>query len=216
VDVAGFHSNWSPVANSATVKLDRTAPAAPKVAGGSLSWTSAASGTVSASSSTDAGGSALAGYEYRTSSDNGATWSLAQPGATATITAEGQTVVQFRSVDGAGNRSAWAPATPAASSTVRLDRTAPVVTAVTGGSLTCAAKRTIKATATDAGSGVATYEYQLSTDNGLTWGNPVAGQSVTLTTPGTYLVQFRATDAVGNAGVWAPVTAGAGNTACIS
>jgi hypothetical protein len=99
---------------------------------------------------------------------------------------------------------------------VRLDRTAPVVTAVTGGSLTCAAKRTVKATATDAGSGVGGFEYQVSHDGGLTWGTPTAGQSVTLRTPGTYLVQFRATDAVGNVGGWAPATAGPQSTACIS
>jgi hypothetical protein len=217
VDISGLRSSWSAVSNAGTVKLDRTAPTAPKVAGGSLSWTTAASGTVSASGSTDAGGSALAGYEYRTSADNGATWSQPQPGAADTITAEGQTVVQFRSVDGAGNHSVWVPATPTAASTVRLDRTAPVVTAVTGGSLTCApTKRTIKATATDAGSGVKSYEYQVSTDNGLTWLPAAAGQSVTLSTPGTYLVQFRATDALGNVGVWAPAAAGAGNSACIS
>ena len=44
--------------------------------------------------------------------------------------AEGQTIVQFRSMDGAGNVSAWAPATAGARAPSSIDRTAPTAPTV--------------------------------------------------------------------------------------
>ena len=43
----------------------------------------------------------------------------AASGSSLIVSGEGQTLVQFRSLDGAGNASAWAPATSGASNTVR-------------------------------------------------------------------------------------------------
>ncbi len=83
-------------------------PAAPST------WSNAASATVTASGSTDTGGSGLSGYQYRTSTDGGTTWSAATSGPSDTVTAEANTWVQFRSVDVAGNTSAWTPATQTA------------------------------------------------------------------------------------------------------
>ena len=57
-------------------------------------------------SSTDTGGAGLAGYEYRTSTNGGTTWSGSTSGNS-----------QFRSRDNADNTSAWAPAAVGASNT---------------------------------------------------------------------------------------------------
>ena len=92
----------------ATVRIDRTSPSAPSVVGGSSSWQASAPVGVSASGSTDSGGSGLAQYEYRTSLNGGA-WSVAAAGASVNVATEGTTQVQFRGVDGAGNASAGRP-----------------------------------------------------------------------------------------------------------
>ena len=110
-------------------------PTDPSVSGGSLAWTSAASVTLTASGSTWLGGP-VDGYESRVSADGGATWSLPVPGATAGVSAEGESLVEFRSVAAGGLAvSAWAPDPATAASTVRIDRTAPAGLVVSGGSL---------------------------------------------------------------------------------
>ena len=221
LDGAGNTSAWTPASATAgsTVRLDRTAPAAPTVTGGSLSWQSVASVTVTGAGSTDAGGSALSGYEYRTSTDGGTTWSTATGGASTAVTAEGETLVQLRALDGAGNTSAWTPASATAGSTVRLDRTAPTAPTVTGGSLTWqnVASLTITgAGSTDAGgSSLAGYEHRTSTDGGTTWSAAGAGATATVTAEGETLVQFRSLDGAGNTGAWTPASATAGSTARI-
>jgi hypothetical protein len=215
VDGVGRVSPWT----QTQVRIDRTAPTAPTVAGGSLTWANAASATVSATLSTDLGGSALAGYQYRVSANNGSTWSATAPGAAAVIIAEGRTLVQFRSVDGAGNTSVWTPGSGGAGNTVRLDRTAPSVPTVTGGSVatSCSRRKTIRGgSSTDGvGSGVTRYEYRTSSNNGVTWSAAVSGTRVTLRTTGVWLVQFHAVDGVGLASAWGPAASGSGNTACI-
>ena len=70
-DAAGNVSQWS----EAHVRLDRTAPSDPSLAGGSESWFDLASMLVSASGSSDGAGSGVAGYQYETSADSGSTWS---------------------------------------------------------------------------------------------------------------------------------------------
>jgi len=213
VDTAGFVSSTT----QATVRIDRTAPTAPTVSGGSLSWQNVATMTVTASGSTDSGGSALSGYEYRASTDNGTTWSAAVSGASDVIAAEGQTLVQLRSVDGAGNASAWTPAASGASNTVRIDRTAPGLPIVTGGSIawqSVASISTSAAGATDpGGGGVTGYEYQTSTDAGSTWSSPAAGASLVVSAEGETLVEYRSVDAAGNRSAWVQATARIDRTA---
>jgi hypothetical protein len=219
LDAAGFASAWAPASPSSdsTARIDRTRPGAPAVSGGSLTWTNQAAVTLSASAGTDSGGAGVAGYEYRGSADGGATWSAAGAGADDAVTAEGTTIAQFRTVDGAGNVSAWAPATAAAVNTARIDRTAPTAASVSGGSLTCAASRTLTGSgAGDPLSGVLRYESHVSADGGSTWGTAAPGASLTLSSPGSFLVQFRAVDRAGNAGDWAPAVAGPASTACIN
>ena len=211
IDSAGNTSAWV----QGTVKLDRTVPTNPTVSGGSTSWSAAASRTISASNATDAL-SGLARYEYRTSTNNGSTWSATVAGPSAVIAAEGTTIVQFRSVDNAGNVSSWIPTFAGAGNTVKLDRTAPSLPTVSGGSLTCTSNRiTISASgSTDTMSGLSTYQYHYSTNGGTTWGSTISGSSVQFRSRGTYIVQFRAVDRVGNTSAWNPPVAGAANTAC--
>ena len=94
----------------AQVRIDTVKPSAPAVSGGSLTWKNVAQIAISASGSTDqAGGSGFAGYQYQVSTNSGATWTAAAAGNSFTVVNEGQTLVQFRSVDNAGNVSAWTP-----------------------------------------------------------------------------------------------------------
>ncbi|HYX85068.1 MAG TPA: hypothetical protein VE777_08865 [Gaiellales bacterium] len=211
LDAAGNTSNWV----QASVQLDRTVPTSPAVSGGSTSWSSAASRTISASGSTDAV-SGVNHYDFRTSTNGGTTWSAATSGAAAVISAEGTTIVQFRAVDGAGITSAWVPATSGSSNTVKLDRTAPTLPTVSGGSLTCTnGKITIKASGSiDSLSGLSSYQYRVSNNGGSTWGAATSASTVTFRSAGTYIVQFRGVDNAGNISAWAPAAAGPGNTAC--
>jgi hypothetical protein len=207
VDNVGNASAWA----QSTVRLDRTAPTAPTVSGGSTSWQNAASVTVLATGGSDAGGSGLAGYQYRTYVSS---WSAAVSGASVVVSAQGTTQVQFRTIDGAGNVSAWT-----SSASVKLDRTAPTAPTVSGGSLTCSkTKRTISASnSTDSGgSGLARYESRTSTNGGTTWGATFSGSSVKPTVAGSYVVQFRSVDNAGNVSAWAPTTNGAANSVCLT
>ncbi|MCB0874444.1 MAG: hypothetical protein KDC36_13805, partial [Thermoleophilia bacterium] len=183
---------------------NRTNPADPTVAGGSLSWQSVASVTITGGGSTAAHGS-IAGYEYRTSTDGGSTWGTATTGVSVTISAEGKTLVQYRALDDAGNTSAWTPASATAGSTARIDRTAPTAPTVSGGSAAWQSVASITlapAGATDAHSGVSSHEYRTSTDGGTSWSSPAAGATLTVSSEGETLVQFRAIDAAGNTGSW--------------
>ncbi|HEY7815945.1 MAG TPA: hypothetical protein VIC62_22060, partial [Nakamurella sp.] len=211
VDTAGYTSNWQPAvgAQAGTVRIDHTAPSAPAVTGGSLSWQNAASVAVSGSGALDTGGSGLGGYVYRTSTDGGQTWTPASAGNTATVTGEGQTLVQVAAVDGAGNQSAWSPGNANAASTVQIDRTPPTDPVATGGSLAWsnAASVTVSASSTDTpGSGVASYQYRTSTNGGTTWSAAANGSSPVVTAQGETLVQFRSTDFAGTPSNWSPAT----------
>ena len=171
----------------------------PTVAGGSAVWQSVASVMVSASGSTDTL-SGLLGYEYQTSTDNGATWSASTSGAATTISAEGQTLVRFRSIDNVALTSAWVQAT------VRIDRTAPTDPTVAGGSAVWqnVASVTVSASgSTDTpGSGLAGYSYRTSTNAGATWSAVTNAGSVAISAQLQTLVQFRARDNASNVSGW--------------
>ena len=188
----------------ATVRIDRSAPTAATVSGGSLSWTVPGTYPITGSGSTDSPGSGVTGYQYRTSTDGGSSWSTATDGSSVNISAEGETLVQFRAKDTLGHVSSWAPSSPIAGSTVRIDSTPPAVPTVSGGSASwrTTSPWTVSASSTDPnGSGVAGYEYQTSPDNS-TWSSATAGNSVDISTQGTTYVQFRAIDNSGNTSAW--------------
>ena len=202
-DNVGNTSNWV----STTVRIDRTKPSSPTaVTGGSSAWQNVASVTVTGAGSADPpGGAGLSGYQTRTSPD-GATWSAPVAGAAATISNEGLTYVQVRSLDGAGNVSDWAPAAPTAGSTVKIDRTNPTAPTVTGGSAswqTSAPVTVAAAGSTDAGSGILRYEYETSANGGASWLGPTTGASVPVSSQGQTLVRFRSVDNVSRVSSWA-------------
>ncbi len=203
VDNLAQASAWSAVSGATTAMIDTTPPSLPTASGGSNRAMRLASETVIASGSTDTGGSGLAGYEYRTSSDLGAHWSGAAPGGSVTISAEGNTLVQFRSYDATGNDSAWAPANATAQSIVNLDRTPPTVPTVSytaGGPGCSAGPKTLKASGSyDPNSGAGFGHYEYTTDGGAT---VTTGASATVSVSGATTVGFRAVDAVGNASAW--------------
>ncbi len=212
VDDAGNVSAWTPASATAgsTARIDRTNPTAPTVAGGSLSWQNVASVDVTASGSAG-GASGLAGYEYRTSTDAGSTWGSATSGASVTISSEGETLVQYRSLDTAGNASAWTPVSATAGSTVRIDRTDPGAPTVTGGSLSWQSVASITISASG-GTGATSYERRSSADGGSTWSAASAGSSLVVSAEGETLVQFRGVDDAGNVSAWTPASATAGST----
>jgi hypothetical protein len=217
VDGAGNSSAWTPVGSGAgnTARIDRANPVAPtSVTGGSLNWQSVASVTITPAGGSDSG-SGLAGYDSRTSTTGGTTWSSPVAGNSLAVSAEGTTLVQFRSRDVAGNVSAWAPASAGAGDTAAIDRTAPTVPTVTGGSLSWQAVASVTISAsgsTDATSGLQRYEYRSSTNGGSTWSATTPGPSAAISQETTTIVQFRAVDNAGNVSAWAPASAGAGNT----
>ena len=204
----------------AQVRIDTVKPSAPAVSGGSLTWKNVAQIAISASGSTDqAGGSGFAGYQYQLSTNGGSTWTAAVAGSSFTVVNEGQTLVQFRSVDSAGNVSAWTPSVNGATNTARIDRSAPSAPTVTGGggATNCYRKKTVTASGSSdgAGSGLAHYQYPGVADNGVTWGGTTSASSVKLATRGVYLVQFQAVDNVGLLSAWAPAAPVMANTVCI-
>jgi hypothetical protein len=205
LDAVGNSGPWSTATSGGTgsVRLDRTGPAVPAASGGSTSWANLASRTITATGGADTG-SGNAGYQWASSTDGGSNWGASQAGASTIISPEGETLVRFRAIDAVGNTSAWA-----ASQTVRLDRGNPTVS-VSGatGTWTNSGTITVSATSADAVSSVAATDHRTSTDGGSTWSTPVAGTSVDVTAEGVTLVQFRATDAAGNASAWSAAAAG--------
>ena len=120
VDNAGNVSAWTPSVNDATntARIDRTAPSAPTVTGGSGATTCFRKKTVSAAGSSDGAGSGIARYQYRVSPDNGVTWGGTTSASSVRLATRGVYLVQFQAVDNVGLLSAWAPATPVTANTV--------------------------------------------------------------------------------------------------
>src|SRR4029079_1659115 len=194
----------------------RQAPTSPSLTGGSVSWQNVAQVTISASPPSGAN-AGLAGFQYRSSTTNGTIWTTPSSGASATVTDEGTTLLQFRSVDNAGNTSAWTPTAASAASTAKIDRTVPTdPSTITGGSLSwltlASATVTVSGSTDSPGSGISGYQYRLSTDGGTIWGSPVAGTAPKITAQGETLVQFRALDAPGLVSNWVPASPTAGST----
>jgi len=155
------------------VRIDRTAPTTPQLAGGSLSWSSGPNATVTATGATDALSGGVT-YEYRTSPPRDLTprgseaepaWGPAQSGKRVTVSTEGETWVQFRAIDAAGNRSD----TLTASGTALPSNTTPPSILIP--SLLDIGQTVTASVGTWEGSPSSyTYEWQRSADDGATWG----------------------------------------------
>ncbi|MCZ4495418.1 MAG: S-layer domain protein, partial [Thermoleophilia bacterium] len=216
-DNVGFTSAWSPsppIAAS-TVRLDRTAPTAITISGGSVTFFDAASRTITASGSTG-GLSGGVTYKHRTSL-NGAGW-IEGIGGTVVVTDEGTTMVEFIAVDGALNETLWTSA--GADGTVKLDRSAPTVPTLTGATGSTflpnsASPVTVSALSTDVnGVGGITYQSQVSL-NGSAFGDVQAGATRSISAEGVTIVQFRASDSLGHWSAWSSATGSAANTVAL-
>ena len=198
VDVSGKTSNWV----VATARIDRTEPTDPNVSSAGAGWQNTTALPLSASGSSDSGGSGLVGYQSETST-NGAPYTSPVLGASLFVTTDGVTVVRFRSIDGAGNTSAWSQVT------ARLDSSPPSDPTVTGASPGWVNSASVVVTASgsaDLWSGLGAYQSQMSTDGGALWSPLVSGSQVTVTGEGSTVVRFRASDNVGNTSNWVSVT----------
>ncbi len=191
LDKAGNASAWAPATAdpAAEAMVDTLPPSLPVLTGGSSGWQTAAQVVVQPTGMPTDAGSGFAGYEYRTSADAGATWSVATSGSSATITTEGTTLVEFRSLDSLGNASAWM----GTNGQVQIDRTAPTAPIVAGGSSSWLPGPSVSVNAsgaTDQGAGVTGYEFETSTNGGTTWSAATAGPTAVISTQGTTLVRF--------------------------
>jgi hypothetical protein len=178
---------------SAAWQVDTIAPSAPPALGGNTVWTASTAVVVTHGMAADpAPASGIASYRSRVSADGGVTWSTG-PADDVSVTAEGETLVQFAAVDRAGNVSAWSY-----SAVVRLDRTAPDVPVVSG-----APDGWTNAAAVELSvAGSETLERQRSTDGGATWAEVGSGGQVEVTDEGETLVRARACDEAGNCSAW--------------
>jgi hypothetical protein len=96
---------------------------------------------------------------------------------------------------------------------VQLDDTPPDGPTVIGGSDSWQCPQTNLAiqglSADPGGSGVATEQYEISTDGGTTWGSATSGSSDPILNEGSYEFRFRAEDHAGNWSDWSTPDAGA-------
>jgi PKD repeat protein len=187
--------DWFRVTSAACVVADTTAPTtghtlAPVAPNGAGGWyTSAPLLTLSAADNT--GGSGVARTEYRI--DGAASWT---PYTAAFAAPAGSHTIEYRSVDVAGNTET------AKSVAVKVDGTAPTVTRTTApaepqgqdGWFTSVPQVTLDAADNAGGSGVASREYRIDGGAWTAYAAPFAVPA------GSHAVEYRATDAAGNAG----------------
>ena len=200
VDVSGRFSNWV----TGIARIDHTAPVTPTLTGGSSAWQNVASVDVAATGTTDTGGSGFDHLSYRTSTDGGTTWGAETTGTHVTVSSQGATLVQFRGRDFAGNVTPWV------SASVNIDRANPTDPVIANSSTAWQSVASINlvASSTDSpGSGIASYQRQVSTDGGATWGAMSTGASRSVTAEGETLVRFRAVDVSGKTSNWVVATA---------
>jgi hypothetical protein len=148
-------------------------------------------------------GSGVAAEEWRSSSDNGQTWSEWFPRSqdpTVTVPSDGLWVFQYRVTDRAGNQTTVGFAQD-------QDSTPPPAPYVYGGqadSVTGPVSLNVGQCCDDPESGITgDHQYEISTDGGDTWGDPVDGVSFTPTDPGSYMMRARTEN---NAGLWSDWT----------
>ncbi len=170
----------------------------PTVSGGGALWTPSVSVTLTAAG----GGADAVGYEFRTSTDSGGSWSPPSAGASVTVGAQGETFVQFRSVDALSNRSAWGGA-PAPEGIVRIDRTTPTTPSQPAGASPAMVPALSWGAVTDSGgSGLAGYRILR---NGVQVGtSPTTAYTDTTAPDGLHLYRVTAVDGAGNVSLQSP------------
>lgn len=119
-------------------------------------------------------------------------------GTGTTVSTNGSHTLNYRSVDKAGNAEA------AKQATIKVDKTAPDLTAPGLTSAWMASPATVDLAANDPLSGVALFEYRVGAEGAWTPVSGTAGSaafnaSVAISAAGTHEIQTRATDVAGNA-----------------
>ena len=193
-DRAGNFSAWTA---PQLVRIDWIAPAVTAERPPPGLWHN---GPVTVSATATDVGSGVAGFLYETTNGNGV-WSAPQPGDSVTITADGTTGVRFAAYDAVGNMSPWQNDGPAVTG-AWIDTTPPTLTTPYGAGRWTKFTAGVITWATDSGSGVASVEYETSTDGGETWSDPHPGHEAWISEEGITEVRFRATDQVGNVTPW--------------
>jgi hypothetical protein len=160
------------------VKIDKTVPTTTA----SLSKTSWTAGNVSVSLNATDQSSGISKIQYQINS--GAWQTYNNP---LTISTEGQTKVNYRSLDNAGN------AEVVKTTTVKIDRTAPKTTASSVSSNWYKGNVSLKLTASDSWSGVSKTEYKVNTGQWTTYKSPI-----TISSNGINTVEYRSIDNAGN------------------
>jgi N-acetylneuraminic acid mutarotase len=193
IDRAG---NISAIA-TVTVKLDKTKPTAPTVSQEVSGWTNASSVNTTVTAGTDSN-SGVSRTEYSLSGATTLVWTTYS--GQVSVSAEGQTTINARSVDNAGNVG------PVSTSVIKIDRTAPTVPAISpddGGWSAASISVTLTAGA-DSASTVEHVEFKLTGATTLDW--TIYTGPINVTKEGITTVSARTVDKAGNVSVVSEAT----------
>jgi len=180
-DVAG---NWSAAVSRAFTITDTIAPSINATVAASYDGTA----SIPISAVDTPGGTGVGTIEYRF--DNATTVTVAAASTTATTSSFGPRTISYRARDAAGN---WSSVVAKAFSVT--DATPPVV--MSDALASYADTATIRVTATDAGSGVASVSWRV--DGGATQTIAGAAATVTVVGYGAHTLTFWAADTAGSA-----------------
>ena len=165
-------------------------------------------GTVALTSNSADAGSGVATVVFQRSPAGAGTWTNQAASWNTTLQTDGLYDLRVVTTDNAGNAFSSAPIT------VRVDNTAPTgaVTAPAGGA-NVRGTIAITSNSADAGSGVATTQFQRSPAGAGTWTNQAASWNTTLQADGLYDLHVVTTDNAGNSFTSGSVTVRVDNTA---
>jgi YD repeat-containing protein len=180
---------------SGTYNIDKTAPNA-SFSPNNHTWTK--NNINVRVSRSDAGGSRVKQWRYRTSNNNGTsygTWTAWNPSQTISLTAQGQWRIQAQVRDHAGNTRT------VTSGTYNIDKTASNISFSPNSTELTESTNVIVSSTDTGGSGVNQWRYQLSSDGGVNYGdwtgwNP--SETITLNTPGAWRIRGEVEDFAGN------------------
>ncbi|HZB41224.1 MAG TPA: Ig-like domain-containing protein, partial [Ilumatobacter sp.] len=164
-------------------------------------------GTIALTSSSADGGSGVATVQFQRSPAGSGTWTNQAASFDTTSVTDGQYDLRVVTTDNAGNTFT------SSAVTVRVDNTLPTGS-VTGPAGGADIRGTIALTrdSADAGSGVATVQFQRSPNGAGTWTNQAAAFDTTSVADGQYDLRVVTTDGAGNAFTSSPITLRVDNT----
>ena len=164
-------------------------------------------GTIALTGNSADAGSGVATVQFQRSPAGAGTWTNQAPSFDTTLVTDGQYDLRVVTTDNAGNTST------SAAITIRVDNTLP-----TGSVTSPAAGANVRGTialtgnSADAGSGVATVQFQRSPAGAGTWTNQAPSFDTTLVTDGQYDLRVVTTDNAGNTSTSAAITIRVDNT----